>query len=130
MVVRVLAPAVLAALLVGSAGARGVQQAQAAKPCPVGALPLTKDALVRAIAAALRAERKEDADAMAVSALLAIYDRSPRGAQVLRCGRKAFERSVIVYFTRRAYLPAQSASQGVSFVARFPGGYRVWLRAH
>jgi hypothetical protein len=37
---------------------------------------------------------------------------------------------VIVYFVRRAYLPAQSASQGVSFVGRFRGGYRVWERAH
>jgi hypothetical protein len=91
---------------------------------------LTKDALVRAIAAALRAEEKEDADAMAVSALVAVHDRSPRGAQILRCGRRALQRSVIIYFTRRAYLPAQSASQGVSFVARFPSGYRVWLRAH
>jgi hypothetical protein len=94
-------------------------------------LPLTRDAVIRAIAAAIRAEEQEDADAMVTSARLATHDRSARGAQIVRsCGLRASQRSVIVYFTRRAYLPAQSASQGVSFVARFPGGYRVWLRAH
>jgi hypothetical protein len=39
-------------------------------------------------------------------------------------------RTIIVYVLRRAYLPAQSASQGVYFVSRFASGYRVWQIAH
>jgi hypothetical protein len=54
-----------------------------------------------------------------------------RGPQVkMQCGLHAAIRTVVVYILRRAYLPAQSASQGVYFVSRFPGGYRVWQVAH
>jgi hypothetical protein len=35
-----------------------------------------------------------------------------------------------LYFTRRAYLPAQSASQGIAFVGRFANGYRIWELVH
>ena len=63
-------------------------------------------------------------------ATLAIGD-SVRGPQVrTQCGQRGAARTVIVYVLRRAYLPAQSASQGVYFVSQFPNGYRVWEVAH
>ena len=62
--------------------------------------------------------------------MIAIAD-TVRGPQArTQCGQRAAARTVVVYILRRAYLPAQSASQGVYFVARFRGGYRVWQVAH
>jgi hypothetical protein len=46
------------------------------------------------------------------------------------CGVRAARRTVIVYVRRVAYLPAQSASQGIYFVSRFARGFRVWYVAH
>ena len=100
------------------------------RSCPSGALPLTvTNPIGPATAAALRrvpaAEKPQ-----VTSARLTVYD-NVRGPQVrTQCGDRAAARTIIVYVTRRAYLPAQSASQGVYFVSRFESGYRVWQVAH
>jgi hypothetical protein len=41
-----------------------------------------------------------------------------------------WQRTVVVYVTDRAFLPAQSASQRIVFVGRTAAGYRVWQRVH
>jgi hypothetical protein len=101
-----------------------------ARGCPRGALALTvTNPIGPATTAALR--RVPAADRPQVtSAKLTIYD-DVRGPQVrTQCGDRVAARTIIVYITRRAYLPAQSASQGVYFVSRFRSGYRVWQVAH
>jgi hypothetical protein len=78
---------------------------------------------------ALRAIPAKD-DPQVTGALLAVHDRQ-RGRQAKReCGATVWRRTVVVYITRRAYLPALSASSGVYFVGRFPHGYRVWEIVH
>jgi hypothetical protein len=107
-----------------------VSSAPLAAGCPRAALQIAgKDPIGTATAAALR--RVPAADRPEVSgARLALADRQ-RGPQVgTQCGRRAAARTIIVYILRRAYLPAQSASQGVYFVSRFASGYRVWQIAH
>jgi hypothetical protein len=96
--------------------------------CPHGLLPLGRNAIGPAAAAALRAVPAEE-DPLVVSASLAVNDRS-RGVEAKHCGLTVWRRTVVVYITRRAYLPAQSASQGVYFVGRFSSGYRVWELVH
>jgi hypothetical protein len=80
-------------------------------------------------AAALRRE-EASAKPQVRGATLAIGD-TVRGNQVRReCGHRVAARTIVVYVLRRAFLPAQSVSQGVYFVSRFPDGYRVWQVAH
>ena len=124
-VALLISAATAAAAVVASAPA-----AAASRGCPSGALPLGKNAIAAAATAALRREPAR-ADPQVVGAFIAARDPSARGRQVrAQCGGRAAARTVIVYVTRRALLPAQSASQGVYFVARFRTGYRVWLVAH
>lgn len=116
------------ALLTGAGGANSRMVEAAA--CPRAALPIAgTNPIGAATNAALR--RVPAADKPQVrGALLAIADSS-RGPQVkTQCGRAVAGRTIIVYILRRAYLPAQSASQGVYFVSRFASGYRVWQIAH
>ena len=64
------------------------------------------------------------------AALVAPADAG-RGPQAkAQCGAAVWRRTVVVYITDRALLPAQSASQRVLFVGRTSAGYRVWQRAH
>jgi hypothetical protein len=64
------------------------------------------------------------------AALLATGDRA-RGPQArVSCGKRVWQRTVVVYILDRAMLPAQSASQRVYFVGRFRDGYRVWQVVH
>ena len=51
-------------------------------------------------------------------------------ARGTRIETKVAGRTVVVYITDRALLPAQSASQRVLFVGRTSDGWRVWQRAH
>jgi hypothetical protein len=115
----------LALVASGAAGSRG-----AATDCPRGALPLTgANPIGPATAAAFRRE-EASAKPQVRGATLAIGD-TVRGTQVRReCGQRVAARTIVVYVLRRAFLPAQSASQGVHFVSRFPDGYRVWQVAH
>ena len=97
--------------------------------CPRGLQPLGRNAIAPATQAALRAVPKQE-DPQIISASLAPADVT-RGRQArFECGVTVWRRTVVVYFTRRAYLPAQSASQGVAFVGRFRSGYRIWELAH
>ena len=129
---RVLAAALAlaAALTTPGFGLPSLRTARAAAvACPRGLLAPGRNAIGPATAAVLRVvPRKEDPQV--VSAALAPNDLT-RGRQArVECGRVVWRRTIVVYFTRRAYLPAQSASQGVAFVGRFRSGYRVWELVH
>ena len=100
----------------------------AALRCPRGLLSLGRNAIGPATVAALRAVPAKE-DPQVVSASLAVNDRA-RGVEAKHCGLTVWRRTVVVYISRRAYLPAQSASQGVYFVGRFSSGYRVWELVH
>jgi hypothetical protein len=104
-------------------------QGTAAVVCPRNARPLEANSLALATLAALKAEGKK-ARPLAVGAWLAPSD-DQRGAMVrAECGAAVWRKTVVVYIRRQSALPAQSASQGVDFVARLPTGYRVWQVAH
>lgn len=116
------------ALALVPAGETTAQQSAASR-CPAAALPLGTSPLPAASKAALRREPRAVRPRV-MRARIAVFDKS-RGPHVrAMCGERAATRTVIVYVQRRAYLPAQSASQGVHFVSRFPGGFRVWFVAH
>jgi len=97
---------------------------------PRGLLPLTgTNPIGSAIAAALH--RVSPASRPQVTgALLAIDDINRGTSARVSCGARVWRRTVVVYITGRAMLPAQSASQGVYFVGRFKSGYRVWQVVH
>ena len=126
---RLIAVSAVAGLALLASGAASPLAVQAAG-CPRAALLLSAPNPVGpAIAAALRRVPARDRPQV-TTARIAIYDDN-RGPQVkTQCGQRGLRRTVIVYITRRAYLPAQSASQGVYFVSRFATGYRVWQVAH
>jgi hypothetical protein len=125
---RTLAVGALVGLALTAGGASGSTTAGAG--CPRSALPLTGTNLIGpAAAAALHRVPASDRPQVR-GAALAIADNL-RGPQVkTQCGQRAAARTIVVYILRRALLPAQSASQGVYFVSRFPNGYRVWQVAH
>lgn len=103
--------------------------APSAAACPKGALPLPANPLGSAAAAALRADTPKNRP-LVTGATLAPY-AGVRGEQAKRaCGAALWRRTVVVYVLDRSFLPSQSASQRVVFVARFRGGWRVWQRAH
>lgn len=125
VVIRVMLVALGALALSAASSGAAAEQVD----CPRSALPLGANALAPATRVAL-AKEPASAKAQVVSASLAWAD-TQRGKQVaFQCGRRARERTVVVYVLRRALLPAQSASQGVYFVSRFRDGYRVWEIAH
>lgn len=97
---------------------------------PRGLLPLAAgNPIGPATAAALRFE-KTSSKPQVVSAMLARLDRE-RGPQArYECGTRAWRRTIVVYVTDRAALPAQSASQRIFFVGRFKTGYKVWQVVH
>jgi hypothetical protein len=65
----------------------------------------------------------------AVSAQIASNDN--RGAQArAACGRKVFERTVVVDLHFPAEEPSASLSQGTVLVSPERGRYRVWEIAH
>jgi hypothetical protein len=101
----------------------------AAARCPHGLLPLGRNAILSAKAAAFRAAPANE-DPKVVGARLAVND-SPRGDYAkVECGSTVWRRTVVVYVMRRAYLPAASASSGVYFVGRFSSGFWVWEVVH
>jgi hypothetical protein len=123
------------ALAIAAVATAGVAPGDVARPapasaCPRGAVALTAtNPIGPATDAALRRVRPSERPQVR-GAMLAIAD-TVRGPQVrTQCGRRAAARTIVVYILRRAYLPAQSASQGVYFVSRFASGYRVWQVAH
>lgn len=105
------------------------QPASGSRVCPRSLLPLTANPIAPASRAAL-AREDPNGRPQVVGAVIAFREPSARGAYVRACGSAVARRTVIVSIVRRAYLPAQSASQGVHFVGRTRSGYRVWLIAH
>ena len=96
---------------------------------PRGLLPLTANPIAPATRAAMTYMKTSDRPQV-TAARLAINDPS-RGPQAkYACGTRVWRRTVVVYITARAFLPAQSASQRVFFVGRFKSGYRVWQVVH
>lgn len=122
---RIAAAGSLLAALAAAGAAPSVSQPN----CPRGLLPLPRNAIGPAAGAALRAVPKRD-DPQVTGAIFAVRD-SERGPQArAQCGATVWRRTVVVYITRRAYLPAVSASSGIYFVGRLRGGYRVWQVVH
>ena len=120
--------AALAALTVVAGGAAARGPAGTVR-CPAALMPLGANAIGPAVTAALRGDRAANRPQV-TAALLAPSDPQ-RGVQAkVQCGSNVWRRTVVVYITDRAFLPAQSASQRVVFVGRTPTGYRVWLRVH
>jgi hypothetical protein len=96
---------------------------------PQHLLPLTKNSIGPAAAAALRRE-PASASPRVVSADLATDDHQRGPGAKFECGARVWRRTVVVYITLRAFLPSASLSERVDFVGRFKGGYRVWQVVH
>jgi hypothetical protein len=125
---RLLVLAAFGALSVASGGAAARGPAGAVR-CPGALMPLGANAIGPAVTAALRGDRAANRPQV-TAALLAPSDPQ-RGVQAkVQCGSNVWRRTVVVYITDRAFLPAQSASQRVVFVGRTPAGYEVWQRIH
>jgi hypothetical protein len=92
-------------------------------------LLLQPNSIGRATAVALRRETRASRP-LVVSATLAPDDHERGPEAKFQCGRRVWQRTVVVYIRLRAMLPSQSLSQRVDFVGRFPGGYRVWEVVH
>ncbi|HZQ64101.1 MAG TPA: hypothetical protein VFA66_02600 [Gaiellaceae bacterium] len=122
----VLAAALAAAVLLPGAGA-GAGRASA--HCPTGILPVEPDSVATAALAALR---REDAKSrpLVTSAALATSDTARGSIAKRECGRRVWQRTVVVSIRLRAFAPSASLSSRVSFVGRFKTGYRVWQIAH
>jgi hypothetical protein len=111
------------------AGAGAAPTPASLERCPSGLLPLTRNAIAPASVAALRTVPRRE-DPQVTGARFAVYDQERGPIARHECGAAVWRRTVVVYITRRAYLPAVSASSGVYFVARFRSGYRVWSVDH
>jgi hypothetical protein len=92
-------------------------------------LPLTPNAIASASTAALRRESPKERP-LVVSATLAIADRERGPAARSECGRRVWQRTVVVYISLRALATSASLSERVDFVGRFRDGYHVWRVLH
>lgn len=109
-----------------------------ASDCPKQArtaLPLSAHATKKAARAALAAAPELYKETNVQGATVVWSKRAtaagPRGEQVaFECGRRIQARTVVVELRFPKELPSTSLSEGVVFVSRFKGGYRVWERAH
>ena len=119
----------LAAGAVAAAAAPAGTTATGAAHCPSALLPLGANSIGPAVAATLRADPAKNRPQV-TGAMLAPADVQ-RGSQAkAQCGSTVWQRTVVVYVTDRALLPAQSLSQRVVFVGRTATGYRIWQRVH
>jgi hypothetical protein len=124
----------LARVLLGpSSGQAQLSRAVSAMHCPAGAKGLPAAAVARAADRALVEAPQLYPGlgaAMVTQSALARY-ADGRGSEVRhQCGRRAFDRTVVVQLLFPKELPSASLSQGVVFVSRFATGYRVWKMAH
>lgn len=92
-------------------------------------LPLTANAVASASTAALRRESPKERP-LVVSATVATADRVRGPAARSECGRRVWQRTVVVYITLRAFATSASLSERVDFVGRFRDGYHVWQVVH
>jgi hypothetical protein len=124
--VRLLLP--VAALAIAPAVAAGGAQARTAA-CPSGLLALGTNPIAAAVTAALHADPAKNKP-QATGAWIASADARRGAIAKAQCGSSVWQRTVVVYITDRALLPAQSASQRVLFVGRTKAGFKVWQRVH
>jgi hypothetical protein len=92
-------------------------------------LSLTPTAIASASTAALRRESPKEKP-LVISATLATADRKRGPAARSECGRRAWQRTVVVYIPLRAFATSASLSERVDFVGRFHDGYHVWQVVH
>jgi hypothetical protein len=92
-------------------------------------LPLTPNAIASASTAAFRRESAKEKP-LVVSAALATADRKRGPAARSECGRRVWQRTVVVYISLRALVTSASLSERVDFVGRFRDGYHVWQVVH
>jgi hypothetical protein len=91
-------------------------------------LPLEPNSVAAAASAALRLERPSSKPWISGAALAtADTERGPEAKT--DCGRRVWQRTVVVYITLRAFGSA-SLSERVDFVGRFRDGYHVWQIVH
>jgi len=104
--------------------------------CPAsaeGILPLRRDSVARAANRALVFAKQPPGVKQRTEVMAS--DRSAfagaRGGEVeSMCGPEVARRTVVVQLLFPWLLPSASLSEGVLFVGRFHGGYRVWFVAH
>jgi hypothetical protein len=96
---------------------------------PAKILPLQTNSIGPATAVPLRRETRASRP-LVVSATLAPDDQGRGPEAKFQCGRRVWQRTVVVYIRLRAMLPSESLSQRVDFVGRFPDGYHVWEVVH
>jgi hypothetical protein len=101
--------------------------------CPNNVLRLPANALGPASRAALDSQRGRyealGTRPLVTRAALAEFDESRGQAARRDCGRRVARRTVVVYLeaaSARFRRTRPSLSQGVVFVSRFSGGFRVW----
>jgi hypothetical protein len=92
-------------------------------------LPLTANAIAPASTAALHRESPKERP-LVISATLATADRVRGPAAKSECGRRVWQRTVVVYITLRAFATSASLSERVDFVGRLRDGYHVWQVVH
>jgi len=92
-------------------------------------LPLTAKAIAKASTAALRHASPMEKP-LVVTATLATADRKRGPTARSECGRRVWQRTVVVYIKLRAFAPSASLSERVDFVGRFRDGYHVWQVVH
>ena len=96
--------------------------------CPRTALPLTANSIAPASRVALARESAKSRPQV-TGADFASTDLQRGGTAKRQCGKRAWQRTIVVYIDLRAY-SSPSLSERVSFVSRFRGGYRVWEIVH
>ena len=121
-------PLILLLPLAVASGA-GATRHSSSVACPGAALPLTTNSIAPASRVALARETPKSRPQV-TGADFASTDRQRGGTAKTQCGKRAWQRTVVVYIDLRAYQPSASLSQRVSFVSRFGGGYRVWEIVH
>ncbi len=122
-------PLVLAAALAAAVLLPGARAGRASARCPTAILPVEPDSVGAAALAALRREDPKSRP-LVTSAALATADTGRGPIAKRECGRRVWQRTVVVSIRLRAFAPSASLSSRVSFVGRFKTGYRVWQIAH
>ena len=110
------------------ASAAGATRHSSSLRCPRTALPLTVNSIAPASRVALARESPKSRPQV-TGADFASTDLQRGGTAKRQCGKRAWQRTVVVYIDLRAY-SSPSLSERVSFVSRFRGGYRVWEIVH
>jgi len=120
---------ILLAIPLAAVSGAGAASHSRSVACPRGALPLAANSIAPATRVALAREGSTSRPQV-TGASFASTDRGRGGIAKSQCGKRAWQRTVVVYVDLRAFHPSTSLSERVSFVSRFAGGYRVWEIVH